>query len=203
MTVSAVSSSSNPQPADLPAALRPAAVQGIIIEGIKDCLEYSEHILNNGSMTAQIVQFSDLSRKSKEVAELVEHGPVTITRRDGESLLLVKASDAERQRHGQLVAAQVVGAAVQTWPDSLAQALRQPFPWVEFLNEEEREAFAHEVVDVARACAALATFDRLESVVNSWRATAEAIALGIDPSGADLHWLEEPAVVLQPRRHQG
>lgn len=153
-------------------------------------------------MSTQTVQFSDLSRKSKEVAELVDHGPVTITRRDGESLLLVKASDVERHRHGQMVAAQIVGAAVQAWPDSLAENLRGPFPWLEFLTEDEREAFAHEVVEVARACATFDTFDRLESVVSSWQATAEAAALGIDPDGGDLEWLAEPVPVSQPHRRK-
>ena len=154
-------------------------------------------------MSTRTVQFSDLSRRSKEVAELTERGPVTITRRDGETLLLVKASDAERHRHGQMVAAQIVGAAVRAWPNSLAEQLRQPFPWVEFLTVDERDAFAHEVVDVARACAAFATFDRLESVVSSWRATAEAAALGIDSAGEELEWLGEPIPVPRPRRHKG
>ncbi|MFT4163923.1 MAG: hypothetical protein QM650_01615 [Microlunatus sp.] len=153
-------------------------------------------------MSTQTVQFSDLSRKSKEVAELTEHGPVTITRRDGESLLLLKASDAERHHHGQVVAAQIVGAAVQAWPGSLAEKLRLPFPWIEFLTEDERSAFAHEIVDVARACATFATFDRLESVVSSWQATAEAAALGIDPTGKDLEWLVEPVPVPRPRRRK-
>lgn len=146
------------------------------------------------------MQFSDLSRNSKEVAELADRGPVTITRRDGEPLLLVKASEAERARHGQQIAAQIVGAAVSGWPASFAESLRQPFPWIEFLTEQERDRFAHEVVEVARACAVFATFDRLESTVSSWRATAEAAADGVDPTGADLDWLAEPAPVSRPRR---
>ena len=151
-------------------------------------------------MSTQTVQFSDLSRKSKEVAELADHGPVTITRRDGETLLLVKASDVERTRHGQQVAAQIVGAAVQVWPNSFAEALRQPFPWVEFLDHQGRESFAQEVVDIARACAAFGEFDRLESTIESWRATAEAAAMGVDPTGSDLEWLSAPEPVEMPHR---
>ena len=142
-------------------------------------------------MSTQAVRFSDLSRNSKEVAELADRGPVTITRRDGEPLLLVKVSEAERARHGQQVAAQIVGAAVSGWPANFAESLRQPFPWIEFLTAEERNQFAHEVVEVARACAAVATFDRLESTVSSWRATAEAAAAGVDPAGGDLTWLAD------------
>ena len=144
------------------------------------------------------VQFSDLSRNSREVAAAAERGPVTITRRDGESLVLVKASDAERARHGQQVAAQIVAAAVHVWPESFAESLRDPFPWIEFLDESEREAFAQEVVNVARACASFATFDRLESTISSWEATAQGVALGLDPTGEDLEWLEEPESVPTP-----
>ncbi len=153
-------------------------------------------------MATTTVQFSDLSRKSKEVAQLADQGPVTITRRDGESLLLVRESDAERSRHGQQVAAQIVGAAVSVWPKSFVESLRQPFPWIEFLGPKGRDAFAHEVFDVARACATFGTFERLDSTISSWQATAEAVALGIDPAGGDLEWLDEPQTVPNPGRHR-
>jgi hypothetical protein len=151
------------------------------------------------TVESQTVQFSELSRNSKEVAEATERGPVRITRRDGESLILVKASDVERARVGQQLAAQIVSAAVGSWPASFADRLRAPFPWIEFLSPEHREAFAQEVVNVARACASVATFGRLEITIDAWRATAQAYAEGVDPTGADLASLDEPESVPDPR----
>lgn len=123
---------------------------------------------------------------------------MTITRRDGEPLLLVKASDLARDQRGLSITAQIVGAVLQTDPVGLAERFLQPYPWVEFLAQPDREAFAREVVDVTRACAAIAQFGRLESVVSSWQATAEALAAAIDATGADLEWLEDPVRVPRP-----
>ena len=73
-----------------------------------------------------------------------------------------------------------------------------PFPWLELLTGPDRAAFAGEVVDVARACAALSQFDRLLDVLTAWRATAEAVAAGYTRD-EDLTWISEPAPVADPR----
>lgn len=61
---------------------------------------------------ARTVQSSELYRHSREVFEAVDEGPVLITRRDGESLVLAKASQAEADRSGLKLAAHVVAVSL-------------------------------------------------------------------------------------------
>jgi len=123
---------------------------------------------------------------------------VTITRRDGEALVLTRASAVEHQRLGLQLAAQLIAASLADSRTPFLDRLRVPFPWLEFLNGPDRAAFAAEVIDVARACAAVSQFDRLTDVLMAWRATAEAIAAGYTRD-EDLTWICEPAPVTDPR----
>jgi hypothetical protein len=130
---------------------------------------------------ARTVRSSALSRNSRAVFDAVDHGPVLITRRDGETLVLSKASEADRDRRGLELASVVVAAALA--PDSrpFTQRLRQPFPWLAFLSPDDQSAFATEVVDVARACAAISQFGPLLRTVDAWRSSAEQAAAGPAP----------------------
>ncbi|WP_194265964.1 hypothetical protein [Arthrobacter yangruifuii] len=82
--------------------------------------------------------------------------------------------------------------------ESFTFRLLGPFPWLGFLPGEQREAFAAEIVEVARACAAISSFDRLFIVHAAWKATAEAVAAG-HTHDDQLDWLDEPATVEDPR----
>lgn len=147
-------------------------------------------------MLTQTARFSDLSRDSKAVAAATDHGAVTITRRDGEDLILERASVVAHRRAGLQLAAQIVAAAVSEWPDSFAECLKAPFPWIRFLPESYREKFATELVEVARACAAVSVFDDLATTIHAWQSTAEAYAAGL--VGIEPEWLDEPAHVERP-----
>lgn len=144
------------------------------------------------------VQSSELSRNSAAVFQAAEQGPVTITRRDGETLVLTKESDLAQQREGLELAAQLVAASLASNDIPFVDRLRGPFPWVEFLKPADRGAFAQEIVDVARACAAVSRFDRLLITLLAWRSTAQAIADGYTPD-EDLDWLETPEPMADPR----
>jgi hypothetical protein len=149
----------------------------------------------------QSVKFSDLSRDSKAVAAATDRGPVTITRRDGEPLVLMRKADADANRAGLALAAQVVAVAVSQWPDSFAARLREPFPWMAFLSSEAQERFASELVDTARACASVAQFEPLATVIHAWRSTAEAYAAGWDRD--EYEWLDEPVEAKRPELGNG
>lgn len=151
------------------------------------------------SLIERTVQSSDLSRNPAAVFEAVEQGPVTITRRDGESLVLTMSGQAETEREGLRLAAAVVAASLALSEEPLPERLRDPFPWVEFLNEGDGQAFAVEVVRIARACASVGHFDRLVLTVHAWRATAEAIAGGYTPDD-ELDWLQAQEPAAQPQR---
>src|SRR5918998_1987331 len=107
----------------------------------------------------QRVRFSDLSRDSKTVAEAADRGPVTITRRDGEELVLMRKATADADRAGLSLASQIIAVAVTDWPNSFTARLRGPFPWMLFLDEAEQDRFATELVETARACASVAQFE--------------------------------------------
>ena len=142
---------------------------------------------------------SALSRHSADVFRAVEEGPVTITRRGGEPLILERASDVERQRAGLRIAADLVAVSLSPVERSLVERLRGPYPWLDFLTGPDREAFATEIIDVARACAAVGTFDRLIVTLSAWKHTAHTVAAGYT-SDDELEWLDDAEVVERPSR---
>lgn len=156
-------------------------------------------LVSNSAVAPQSVQSSDLSRNPASVFAAADKGPVTITRRDGESLILTKASEVANQRLGLELAAQLVAASLAPGDQPFVERLRTPFPWLEFLAPADRDLFAQEIVDVARACAAVSRFGRLLITLEAWRSTAEAIALGYTPD-EQLTWINEPERVDDPRR---
>lgn len=143
------------------------------------------------------IKFSDLSRDSKRVAEAADRGPVTITRRDGETLVLRRQQDVERERAGVAAAIQVITAAVAGQPTSFVERLKTPFPWITLLPEGERDEFAAELIDISRACAAVSAFDPLLTLIHAWSSTAEAYATGYT-TDSDLEWLTTPEPVERP-----
>lgn len=166
---------------------------------------HSEHIQNNGVMTVishhLTASSSDLSRNPAQVFRAAEDGPVTITRRDGEPLTLIRSSTVEREHEALALAANLVAASLAPGPGSFAERLVVPFPWLGFLPAGQREQFASEIVEVSRACASISNFDRLFVVLAEWKATAEAMALGYTPD-ADLDWLDAAEPVTDPRAGQ-
>ncbi|EMY35005.1 hypothetical protein D477_006713 [Arthrobacter crystallopoietes BAB-32] len=141
---------------------------------------------------------SDLSRNPAQVFRAAEEGPVTITRRDGEPLTLVRSSSVEREHEALRLAASLVAASLAPGDSSFAERLLVPFPWLGFLSTHQREQFATEIVEVSRACASISSFDRLFVVLAEWRSTAEAIAAGYRPDD-ELDWLDERETVDDPR----
>ena len=72
---------------------------------------------------------------------------MSITRRDGEALVLTRASAVERQRLGIQLAAQLIAASLADSGTPFVDRLRVPFPWLEFLSATDRASFATEVVE--------------------------------------------------------
>jgi hypothetical protein len=135
----------------------------------------------------QTATFSVLLRSPKDVVAAAERGEVTITRRDGEDLVLTTAASARRNRDGLALASSIIAAAVAVSPETFAGRLRVQFPWMTSLSETEQEMLAAEVVDLSRACAAGHQFDMLAIAVDAWQSTAGAYAAGV-PKDAD--WLD-------------
>lgn len=165
-------------------------------------VDHSEHIQNNGGMSAvtpeRTFQSSELSRNSGGVFRAAEQGPVIVTRRDGESLVLMRSEEFRRDHEGLEIASIIVAAALSPGGAPLHERLAQSFGWINFLPEQERTDCAAELVTVARGCAAVAHYDRLLVTVAGWRSTAEAFAEGYTPDH-ELTWLDEPEPLGDPR----
>jgi len=133
------------------------------------------------------IWFSDLSRDSKAVAAAADNGPVTIKRRDGDDLLLLRKAEVEQERAGVDLISLVVAAAVsQNISDEYVFQLVRAFPWANALPESEQREFAAEVLTTAQAAAALSSFGKLATVVSAWKSTAWAYANGYPRENLDF-----------------
>lgn len=141
---------------------------------------------------------SDLSKHSAEVFAEAEDHPVTVTRRDGEDLVLMSQREADSRNRMLQFAAQLIGAVVSD-DGPLADRMSMAFPWMLALSPLDRATCAQDLVDAARASFSTDQPHRVLSELTSWRETATAIAAGL--GRADLEWLDdgdEDTVVERP-----
>lgn len=139
---------------------------------------------------------SDLSKHSAEVFAEAEDHPVTVTRRDGEDLVLMSHREAENRNSMLQFAAQLIGVAVDD-DGPLAGRMSKAFPWMLALSAEDRVTCAQNLVDAARASFSTDQPYLALAELTSWRETATAIAAGL--SRAELEWLDaDDAVVERP-----
>lgn len=133
---------------------------------------------------------SDLSKHSAEVFAEAEDHPVTVTRRDGEALVLMSQREAESRTRLLQFAAQLIGVAVDD-DGPLAGRMAKAFPWMLALSAEDRAVCAQDLVDAARASFSTDQPHLVLTELTSWKETATAIAAGL--GRADLEWLDETA----------
>lgn len=76
----------------------------------------------------RIVQLSELSRHPAEVFAAAEVGPVVVTRREGESLVLTTRERPAQQRELLAVAAQLIAASLDDGP--ITERFGRYFPWI-------------------------------------------------------------------------
>ncbi|MFN6549544.1 prevent-host-death protein [Mycolicibacterium septicum] len=131
---------------------------------------------------------SDLSKHSAEVFAEAEDHPVTVTRRDGEDLVLMSQREADSRNRMLQFAAQLIGAAVSD-DGPLADRMSRAFPWMLALSPADRATCAQDLVDAARASFSTDQPHRVLAELTSWRETATAIAAGLGQ--ADLDWLDD------------
>lgn len=141
---------------------------------------------------------SDLSRDSAKVFRSADQGPVEVTRRDGEPLVLTRKSEYDEQFAALGVAADLVATSLTPGDSPLERRLEALFPWLHFMDEADRSAFAVDIIDCARRCAAVHNFTPFIVDLAEWRATAVAIAAGYD-APEDLEWIGERRPVPDPR----
>jgi prevent-host-death family protein len=141
------------------------------------------------------VQSSELSRNPLKVFSAAEKAPVTVTRRDGEDLVLMSKRERKNLAEFHTYISQVL-AAVDDQNGSLVDRMSKPFPWVLALRPEGQIDCVRELLRTAKAAMALGTPDLALHELYSWRTTAENLALGVKVE--DVEWLDKPIPVPRP-----
>ncbi|MDA3628929.1 hypothetical protein OU415_26080 [Saccharopolyspora sp. WRP15-2] len=119
------------------------------------------------------VQWSEVQRDPKSVAELVDQGDVRIRRRDGAPLVLTREDRASGESDGAMLAGRAVRAVFDRFsPDELIDILSEEFPWAALLPSGARSEFALDFVRTFRASAELGSWAPLNQTVHEWKATA-------------------------------
>ncbi|WP_382304020.1 prevent-host-death protein [Herbiconiux sp. UC225_62] len=138
---------------------------------------------------------SDLSRNAPRVFAAAEEAPVSVTRRDGEDLVLMSQRDADAREQLLQFAAQLIAVAIDE-RGTLSQRMANAFPWMLALHEADRVRCAHDLVDAARASFATGQVHLIAAELTSWRETASALAAGLRDSPVD--WLSDEVRVDRP-----
>lgn len=140
--------------------------------------------------------FTELLRHPRDVAAQTEKGPVRITRRDADDLILVRAGDLERHEEGIALASRLMRASLTQ--GSVSAALRELNSWMALLSENEQRQLTEEIESLLWSAAELGEYRRLLESFHSWRATAEAYAAGLPRDDGGLTWLPDLPVVARP-----
>ncbi|ANE03961.1 prevent-host-death protein [Corynebacterium crudilactis] len=138
---------------------------------------------------------SELSKHPAEVFAEAEEHPVTVTRRDGESLVLISQREADRRAKLLEFATQLITVATDEH-GTLAERMSKVFPWMLALSVTDRSTCAREILDAARASFATEQPHLAIAELTAWKETATAIAAGLH--SADLEWIDDEQLVERP-----
>lgn len=138
---------------------------------------------------------SDLSKHSAEVFAEAEDHPVTVTRRDGEALVLMSKREAEGRSRLLSFAAQLITVTLDH-DGSITERMSNAFPWMLALSPTDRDTCAQDLLDAARASFSTDQSHLALTELTSWKETATAIAAGL--GNADLEWLDTAKTVDRP-----
>jgi hypothetical protein len=131
----------------------------------------SEKVQNCGMTTE--VQWSELQRDPRSVAALADEGDVRVRRRDGAPLLLIREDRASSATEGAITAARALrNLLAHISAGTVAESLRDEFPWTDYLPENDQAQFATEFARTFQACAELGGWSKLAELVDGWRNTA-------------------------------
>ncbi|HEY9523562.1 MAG TPA: hypothetical protein VIR33_09995 [Thermopolyspora sp.] len=130
-------------------------------------------------MAMPTVPFSDLSKHSKQVAEIIDRfHRVHVKRRDGEDLYISTARHDRQREETADVAARMIAALMTSAEGAHAVlgALPAVFPWARHLSADEMHEFVQELVEATRDTVDLDVHASLHRVIVEWRATARILA---------------------------
>ncbi|MDN5686868.1 MAG: prevent-host-death protein [Brachybacterium sp.] len=129
---------------------------------------------------------SDLSKHSAEVFAEAEEHPVTVTRRDGESLVLMSQREADARAELLHIASTLISITLEDGP--LSERMASRYPWMYALSDQDRDECARGLIDAARASFSTQQPHLAIARLTSWRETATAIAAGL--GSQPVEWLD-------------
>lgn len=138
---------------------------------------------------------SDLSKHPAKIFAEAEEHPVQVTRRDGETLVLMSQREVDARARLLQLAADLITVTLDD-EGTLATRMVQKFEWMRALSTADQEACARDLVDAARASFATGQAHLALAELTSWRETAAAVAAGL--TGLPVEWLEDPAPAERP-----
>lgn len=147
------------------------------------------------AFAAHTVHSSELSRNAPKVFAAADEHPITVTRRDGESLVLMTEREAAARQALLEIAAQLMAVATDD-RGTLADRMAEQFPWMYALDAVGRAECAEALIRAARASFATSQVHLALAEINAWRETAIAVAAG--HRDQEVEWLEHPVPVERP-----
>lgn len=140
-------------------------------------------------MAGAVLQWSDLARNPRHIAEIVDRdGEARIERRGDEQLVLMEAKRYDTAVEHLDTLTRLVRNLVLT--RSIEAAVRETFPWSRALPVDGRKEFFAEFGETFEMCKDLDVWVPLEQMLIEWKATA---AIYADPELRDA--LRRPMVV--------
>lgn len=125
--------------------------------------------------------FTELLRTPKTVLEHVDEGPVRITRRDGDDLVILRGDELDTLEQGVAFSSVLLRAIGRHSGDAVA-AVRELYAWTTQLADHEVSEYAAEMERLVYAASELGRFERLLRAQSNWRETALAYAEGYRPT---------------------
>lgn len=134
---------------------------------------------------------SDLCRNSADVFAAAADHPITVTRRDGEPLVLMSEREDHARNELLQLAAQLMGVTTSDGRNVVEFMVGQ-FPWMLALTPDDQEDCVREVLNAARANFSTGQPHLALSTLTSWRETAEAVAASLGE--LPVEWIDDDAV---------
>lgn len=144
-----------------------------------------------------VFKSSELSRAPGEVFEAATDQPIEVSRRDGESLVLMSERE-DSARTSLLELASHLIAITTSVKGTPAERMSDHYPWMLALSEADREQCAEDILSAARASFATNQAHLAIAEFTAWRETAIAVAAGLGATQVDWFDFEDDEVVERP-----
>lgn len=126
-------------------------------------------------MTIATHSLSYMLRQSGVVLDELEHGDVLLERRDGSDLMVGTVRRERAVRDGLDLAARALSAVLSdpALGSRAIAALESALPWVAWLNDDDKAAFANGFVRTAQACHDTDHYEPLARLLHRWMVSAQ------------------------------